>query len=554
MPTIPPPCPRLFEWRAFASTARALALCAVVFALIASRGLAAKAYVLWSPPAGQNAQVKVVDTTAATLAASIPLPLTTRVLIGSILNAGNRVYISARDSIHEIDPNSNTLVRTITLAGRNSLDKMMLDPSDPSRMLVLEYSRAIWQVNLNSGTWSQLVATPNAATFTIRPGPGVNRIFVCPWGSPDRIGEYSLSTGAPTATPTAVALRGVQNMDFLDRDTLIMHGYGVGKYNLSSGSPVPIYQFNDGDGGWGYDWMITSDGTAAVQPGWTQSRVRLTSDGSVVATNFPATNFYYGSAAAGDDGTFIMSGGDLNGYNSMGVGKLRIGRQSDLLFTAELDLGNGWVVARGFPYRVSSGPPPDTTPPVLTLPANQVLEASGPNGAVATFAATATDDSGGAVALTYSHTPGTVFPMGTTTVTVTATDTANNSTSSSFNIEVRDTTAPVISSLKPSVSTLWPANHKMVAVTISAVATDLLGLDSVRIVEVSSSEPANGRGDGDSQIDVQITGDLTLNLRAERSGGGNGRTYTIVVAATDRSGNVTTGKTSVSVPKSQGGK
>lgn len=117
-----------------------------------------------------------------------------------------------------------------------------------------------------------------------------------------------------------------------------------------------------------------------------------------------------------------------------------------------------------------------------------------------------------------------------------------------------DTTPPVIASLTASSTTLWPPNHKMVAITLSAVASDNVGVTSLRIIAVASSEPDNGLGDGDTAGDIQFTGDLTLNLRAERSGKGNGRTYTITVEARDAAGNKSYGTTTVSVPKSQGGK
>ena len=96
------------------------------------------------------------------------------------------------------------------------------------------------------------------------------------------------------------------------------------------------------------------------------------------------------------------------------------------------------------------------------------------------------------------------------------------------------------------------ANHKMVAVTVSALATDLVGVSSLKIISATSSEPDNGLGDGDTAGDIQVTGDLTLNLRVERSGTGNGRTYTITVEAKDAKGNATTRTVIVSVPKSQG--
>lgn len=193
----------------------------------------------------------------------------------------------------------------------------------------------------------------------------------------------------------------------------------------------------------------------------------------------------------------------------------------------------------------------DTTAPVLTVPANQVLEATSASGAVATFTASATD-AVGVTSLTSSSASGATFPLGTTTVVVTAKDAAGNTTSGSFTVTVRDTTAPVISSLSNTAPTLWPPNHKMVAVTVKATASDVVGLASLKIISVTSSEPDNGLGDGDTANDIQITGNLTVNLRAERSGNGNGRTYTITVEARDAAGNATTRTTTAFVPKSQG--
>lgn len=55
------------------------------------------------------------------------------------------------------------------------------------------------------------------------------------------------------------------------------------------------------------------------------------------------------------------------------------------------------------------------------------------------------------VTLSESHSPGSIFPLGTTTVTYTATDPAGNTRTCSFNIIVRDTTAPVITGCPPDV-------------------------------------------------------------------------------------------------------
>ena len=72
------------------------------------------------------------------------------------------------------------------------------------------------------------------------------------------------------------------------------------------------------------------------------------------------------------------------------------------------------------------------------------------------------------------------------------------------------------------------------------------------IISVFSNEPADGLGAGDTAPDVEITGDLSLNLRAERSGKGTGRVYTITVECSDASGNTSTRSVDVTVPHTQG--
>jgi len=193
----------------------------------------------------------------------------------------------------------------------------------------------------------------------------------------------------------------------------------------------------------------------------------------------------------------------------------------------------------------------DTIAPALTLPANQTLEATGPVGAIANFTATATDAVSPA-GLTYSQASGSTFPLGTTTVTVSATDAAGNTATGTFTVTVRDTTGPAFTSLTASPTSLWPANHKMVAVTLTAAATDIASAPvTFKILSATSSEPDNGLGDGDTAGDIAITGAMTLNLRAERSGNGPGRVYTITVEARDAVGNTSTRTVTVSVPHSK---
>ncbi len=63
---------------------------------------------------------------------------------------------------------------------------------------------------------------------------------------------------------------------------------------------------------------------------------------------------------------------------------------------------------------------------------------------------------------------------------------------------------------------------------------------------MSSNQPIEGTGDGDTAPDWVVTGPLTLQLRAERSSGLD-RTYKITFTATDFSGNVATGTIEVKV-------
>lgn len=134
------------------------------------------------------------------------------------------------------------------------------------------------------------------------------------------------------------------------------------------------------------------------------------------------------------------------------------------------------------------------------------------------------------------------LPLGTNVIQVVATDTANNTVSCETVIVVADTTPPVIVSANASPATLWPPNHKLVEVKIHAEVRDTCDSTTWKIIKVSSNEPVNGRGDGNTAPDWVITGDHTVKLRAERSGNGNGRVYTITIQATDAAGNLSAKK------------
>jgi hypothetical protein len=70
---------------------------------------------------------------------------------------------------------------------------------------------------------------------------------------------------------------------------------------------------------------------------------------------------------------------------------------------------------------------------------------------------------------------------------------------------------------------------------------------ATRITCVSSDEPDNGLGDGDTANDIVLVDGQHLRLRAERSGRGDGRCYVISFEAVDGAGNTGTGTCTVSV-------
>jgi Tol biopolymer transport system component len=152
------------------------------------------------------------------------------------------------------------------------------------------------------------------------------------------------------------------------------------------------------------------------------------------------------------------------------------------------------------------------------------------------------------------------FVLGVTTVTWTATDTSGNTTTDTQQVTVIDTTAPELS-LSVSPTMLWPPNHKMIPIGLTATASDVGDPNPiVELVIVQSSEGENidtfdpafdvTEVVGKKGNDIQLV-DGQLFLRAERSGNSDGRVYSITYQATDASGNSTSATVTVEVPHNQ---
>jgi hypothetical protein len=108
-----------------------------------------------------------------------------------------------------------------------------------------------------------------------------------------------------------------------------------------------------------------------------------------------------------------------------------------------------------------------------------------------------------------------------------------------------------------SPSTCWPPRHTMLTVTAHPSATDNSGgTPTYTLVSVTSNEPDNGQGDGDTPNDIQGvsigTNDTVFSLRCERGGRGDGRIYTIVYRFDDGNGNTSYDTAYFSVPHDAG--
>jgi hypothetical protein len=190
-------------------------------------------------------------------------------------------------------------------------------------------------------------------------------------------------------------------------------------------------------------------------------------------------------------------------------------------------------------------------PPVITCPGDTTARNdSGLCSASLSFNATATGIptptikytiAGGVVTWPY------VFPVGKTTVSAIATNAAGTDTCT-FMVTVKDVEPPVLKNVDVSTKILWPPNHKMKDVKVNYTATDNCGGIVTSSLSVSSNQPQNGTGDGNTESDWTIVDDHNVKLRAERAGNGGCRIYSIKITSKDQYGNSRDSIVTVIVP------
>ncbi|MFH1724082.1 MAG: hypothetical protein ABII00_05605 [Elusimicrobiota bacterium] len=156
------------------------------------------------------------------------------------------------------------------------------------------------------------------------------------------------------------------------------------------------------------------------------------------------------------------------------------------------------------------------------------------------------DPDGDPIELSADPTSHTCAELGDNTVTLTATDPEGASDSCEATLTMVDATPPAIQSASADPGTLWPPNNKMRPVSVSVRASDNCDPEPACAIQSAANDETGG-------ADAAITGDLSAELRAARSGAGEGRAYSLSVACADHSGNESAPATAtVLVPHDQG--
>jgi len=178
-----------------------------------------------------------------------------------------------------------------------------------------------------------------------------------------------------------------------------------------------------------------------------------------------------------------------------------------------IDTAPDGVFTSGQYYAYYAAPviPADTTPPVLTVPASIISEATAASSSVNIGTATAVDNVDGVVAV--SNNSPVSFPLGTTTVTWSATDSSGNTATATQTVTIIDTTAPALTT---------PAD---LVVEATAVAS------SIAIGSASALDIVDGA------VSVSNNAPATFPLG----------TTIVIWAATDLSGNTATATQAITV-------
>ena len=265
------------------------------------------------------------------------------------------------------------------------------------------------------------VAAPGAGLWTTNNNGGYSSVSGTSFAAPSAAATVALIMAAnPSLTPSEVeAVLENSAVDLGDPGFDPVYGNGridaLAAVLLAQGqAPVdndpPTVAFSNPQDGAEVSGLVAVNATAADNVG--VSKLELFDDQGLVGTDLSAPySFSWDSARAGE------------------------GQNATLTLVAHDSHGN--TAAQSISVHVQ-----DTTPPVISVPGDRTVEATGPLTAVVLGSASATDNIDGAVSVTPDNTG--PFPVGASTITWTASDSANNTATATQTITVRDTTPPAV--------------------------------------------------------------------------------------------------------------
>jgi hypothetical protein len=106
---------------------------------------------------------------------------------------------------------------------------------------------------------------------------------------------------------------------------------------------------------------------------------------------------------------------------------------------------------------------------------------------------------------------------------------------------------PVCASATATPATIWPPDGRLVPISIQGVTDREGGPITIAITGIFQDEPSAGKAP-----DATGLGTARAEVRAERTGGGDGRVYHLAFTATDEQGAACQGTVTVCVPHDQG--
>jgi probable HAF family extracellular repeat protein len=368
-------------------------------------------------------------------------------------------------------------------------------------------SAGVIPIDVGSSTSIRSIADDGTVLGVSQPASGGESLFL--W---DR--HHGVTAAAPLGAPgascdpyRATSSGLVVGRCFLPNNTQMQMWTWTTKAGYTYYAPIPVFSITD-----------------------------MNESGQVVGTSYmayPLTHAYVWSSEAG-----LI---DLDPGHS--------DRASSALAIASDGTISGAIGPNAAVWTVGAG---DSTPPVITP---QISGTPGNNGwyrSAVTVNWSVTDPESGIASSTGCAPTNLTADTAGVTLTCSATNGVGLSTSVPITIKI-DMTPPVISGMPAAGCSLWPPNHKLVHVATVTAADALSGLvpGSLKVTG-ASNEPSSNPKDPEIVITPNGSGGFIVQLQADRSGGGNGRVYTLNATAMDNAGNSVTATATCSVPHDKG--